>query len=176
MEALVRDHLRAGRRREAFELLVEWLQHKVFRLACSILQDEVRAEDAAQDVFLRVWQALPGFEQRSSPATWVYAITRNLCLTRAKQLGTERARLGSGPEAGASGAGGPRSCVDIELALGRLPEKYRRILTLFYYEEKSYENVAEMLEMPMGTVKTHLHRARTQLRRELEVQGLRRVV
>ncbi|MCP5117221.1 MAG: sigma-70 family RNA polymerase sigma factor, partial [bacterium] len=67
--------------------------------------------------------------------------------------------------------------LDLDLALSRLPESYRRVLTLFYYEDKSHQRVAEMLDMPVGTVKTHLHRARKQLREVLEEQdhAVRRV-
>jgi RNA polymerase sigma-70 factor (ECF subfamily) len=166
-ERAIQRHLEAGRYPEAFELLVETLQHKVFRLACSILQDETLAEDTAQEVFLRVWRALPQFQGRSSPATWIYTITRNLCLTRAKERDAGRLRLPPAPPA--SGVQPPKA-YDIDLALNALPAHYRQVLMLFYYEEKSYEAVAEMLGLPMGTVKTHLHRARKLLRMALEEQ------
>ena len=169
MEDLVRQHLDAGRRHEAFELLVEWLQHKVFRLAFTLLRDEGLAEDAAQDAFLRVWRALPQFEGRSSLSTWVYTITRNVCLTRVRKLASEsRAEVfGAGAEFEPAI---DRSAMDLERALCHLPEKYRQVLELFYFEEKSCEAVAQMLGMPMATVKTHLHRARKQLREVLEKQ------
>jgi len=161
MDETFRACLRAGRREEAFELLYDSFRHKVFRLACSILRDESLAQDATQDVFLRVWRGLPAFKGESSAATWVYAITRNLCLTRAKTM--PAVFLQSDFPAGEHGRG-----PDLDLALDRLPEPYRQALVLFYYEEKSYEAISEVLAIPMGTVKTHIHRARKQLRRVLE--------
>jgi RNA polymerase sigma-70 factor (ECF subfamily) len=168
--APIEEHLRAGRYREAFELIVQQFGPKVYRLACSLGNDEALAEDAAQEVLVRVWRALPRFEGRSSVSTWIYAITRNLCLTRAARRAADeirRSRLAAVPDhAGRQ----PPSEYDLEQALARLPPHYRRVLVLFYYEGKSYEAVAEALGLPLGTVKTHLNRARKRLRAALEEQ------
>lgn len=170
MDEQIWNHLEAGRYREAFELLVEALGNKAFRLACSMLQDEELAKDVVQEVFLRVWRALPAFERRSSPATWVYAITRNLCLTRAARREVERKRERSEAPPAAGVPAPARASADLERALESLPARYRQVLVLFYFEEKSYEAVAEMLDLPLGTVKTQLHRARSRLRAALEEQ------
>lgn len=170
MHEQILDPLKAGRYRQALELLVQAFGDKVFRLACSILRDEELAKDAVQEVFLRVWLALPGFEQRSSPATWIYAIARNLCLTRAARREVERKRGRSEARSTAEVPAPARASPDLERALAGLPPRYRQVLVLFYYEEKSYEAVAEMLGMPLGTVKTQLHRARNRLRAALEEQ------
>ena len=74
------DHLAAGRHARAFDLVVPAYRDRVFRLAYSILQDRAAAEDAAQETFVRVWKALPGFDGRAALGTWIYAITRNTCL------------------------------------------------------------------------------------------------
>lgn len=170
MDEQIWNDLEAGRYREAFELLVEALGNKAFRLACSMLQDEELAKDVVQEVFLRVWRALPAFERRSSPATWVYAITRNLCLTRAARREVDRSRQCSEAPSRAGVPAPARASADLERALESLPARYRQVLVLFYYEEKSYEAVAEMLDLPLGTVKTQLHRARSRLRAVLEEQ------
>jgi len=164
------SHFEAGRYREAFEMLVEAFGNKAFRPACSIVQDEDLAKDVTQEVFLRVWRALPAFERRSSPATWIYAITRNLCLSRSARRNVEHRRERSGAPPPASVQAPARAGPDLERALANLPPRYRQLLILFYYEEKSYEAVAEMLGLPLGTVKTQLHRARNQLRAALEEQ------
>src|SRR5580693_1796363 len=75
---------------QAFERLLDEYRDKVFRLACSILGDEAAAEDAAQEVFLRIWKALPDFRGDSSVSTWIYAIARNTCLTRRRIAGAQR--------------------------------------------------------------------------------------
>lgn len=149
----------------AFELLVTNYRDKVLRLAYSILGDRVLAEDTSQDVFVRIWRALPAYRGLASVSTWVYAITRNTCLTALKRARTINAidindpsitlpREQPRPE--------PRR-PDPLRALSQLPEKYRQVIILFYMEEKSYQEVADLLDIPIGTVKTYLHRAKKAL-------------
>ncbi len=150
---------------ETFESIVEEYQGRVFRLACSILRDEAAAEDAAQEVFIKVWKSLPKFRGQSSLGTWIYAISRNTCLTRLKRerirdtLPLEEAKIAS-LQSQENHADDGR---DIRALVERLPEKYRQVLVMFYFEERSYEQVAEALALPMGTVKTYLHRAKKEL-------------
>jgi RNA polymerase sigma-70 factor, ECF subfamily len=161
-EEEIRQNLAAKRYREAFERLLGEYQHKVFRLAWSMLGNEALAEDTAQEIFIRVWKALPGFRAGSSVSTWLYAIARNACLTAAK-ANTRRSTFTL--EQARSMAARERPAPDERLRdmVARLPEKYRQVITLFHMEERSYEEVARMLGMPMGTVKTCLHRARKEL-------------
>jgi RNA polymerase sigma-70 factor, ECF subfamily len=165
----IQEHLGAGRYREAFELLLERYRHKVFRLSWSMLADDAAAEEMAQDVFLRIWRVLPDYRGEASLSTWIYAITRNCCLTQRKK---SRARSTTSIEdpgilrAAESklAAHGKRSHEpDVAALMAQLPLPYRQALTLFYLEEKSYEDVAASLGLPVGTVKTRLHRARKQL-------------
>jgi len=147
-----------SRYHEAFELLLARYQNKVFRLAYSILGNAALAEETAQDIFVRVWKALPVYNGQASVSTWLYAISRNACLSARRKHAARR-------ESPLEETAEPRSSdhvmqVDVPALLARLPEVYRRVLTLFYLEEKSYLEVAQMLDLPMGTVKTHLHRAK----------------
>ena len=174
MDEDIRTYLDASRYREAFELLLDRYQHKAFRLAYSMLGNEASAEEMVQDTFLRIWKALPSYRGDASLSTWIYAITRNRCLTRRKDLRERRSisieepsvkaavdsLLASKPE------GGER-LPDSAMLLAQLSPPYREVLRLFYLEEKSYEEVAAMLGLPIGTVKTYLHRARKQLARPL---------
>ncbi|MFZ3201886.1 MAG: RNA polymerase sigma factor [Candidatus Acidiferrales bacterium] len=158
---------------EPFERIMEEYQGRVFRLACSILRNEAAAEDAAQEVFIKVWKALPKFQGQSSLGTWIYAISRNTCLTRLKReriretLPLEEAKAAVMP----SPQGDPAGEREIRALVDRLPEKYRRVLVMFYFEERSYGQVAEALDMPMGTVKTFLHRAKKELASLLGAAG-----
>lgn len=166
----LQEQLRARRCREAFESIVREFGQRVFRLAYSYLGDEALAEDAAQEVFLRVWRALPHFQGRSSISTWIYAITRNLCLTRVARRASEELRRPRLEPASKPCFGHAPATYDLEQALAQLPAHYRQALVLFYFEGKSYEAAAELLGLPVGTLKTHLHRARKLLRAALEEQ------
>src|ERR1041385_8452755 len=109
MEQEIRACLDQKRYREAFDLLLAEYRNKVFRLCSSMLGDSTQAEDLAQDVFMRIWKALAGFRGQSSLSTWIYAITRNTCLTAIQsaaakkevpleEAGVERRAAASQPE------------------------------------------------------------------------------
>ncbi|MGD0812428.1 MAG: RNA polymerase sigma factor [Verrucomicrobiota bacterium] len=166
--------LEARRYTEAFEPLLESFKGRVFRLAFSILHNETYAEDAAQDAFLKIWKALPTFHGGSSLSTWIYAITRNTCLTELKRR--DRHPTVSLQEPDVEAASGripalqsndpePGSVTDVETLLAELPANYRQAITLFYLEQKSYEEAAQMLGIPIGTLKTLLFRAKKELLR-----------
>lgn len=169
-EQPIRELLTARRFHEAFESIVEGFRDKVFHLALSFMHNESIACDCAQDTLLRVWKALPTYRGEASLSTWIYTIARNVCFTQ-----LARAKRGvmlslddpdfSGlaesicmPEPTAAG-----SVMDAEVLLARLPDKYQRVLRLFYLEQKSYDETAEMLGIPVGTVKSYLFRARKEL-------------
>jgi RNA polymerase sigma-70 factor (ECF subfamily) len=166
--------LSARRYDEAFEPLLESFKDKVFRLAFSILRDETQAEDVAQDVFVKIWKALPAYHGGSSLSTWIYTITRNTGLTELKRR--DRHRTVSLQEPGMENASSripalqsadpqPGLEMDVAMLLAELPGNYRQVITLFYLEQKSYEETARMLGLPLGTVKTLLFRARKELLR-----------
>lgn len=170
MDEDIRTYLDASRYREAFELLLDRYQHKAFRLAYSMLGDEAFAEEMVQDTFLRVWKALPSYRGDASLSTWIYAITRNCCLTGRKDIRGRRSISIEEPgvkaavdSLRASRPEGRERLPDSATLLAQLSPPYREVLRLFYLEEKSYEEVAAMLSLPIGTVKTYLHRARKQL-------------
>ena len=170
--------LRGGATEAAFERLIDRYENKVYRLCCSLLRDPDQAQDAAQESLVRVWKALAKYDQRASLSTWIYTITRNRCPTAIERrrdldsLSDSEVQL----QAEAAQAVGPEPEQD-HLAMLRelveaLPERYRRVLTLFYYEERSVAEVALMLGQPEGTVKTNLHRARAALAEQLRALGL----
>jgi RNA polymerase sigma-70 factor (ECF subfamily) len=154
---------------EAFELLLSRYDDKVFHLAYSILGNRALAEESAQDTFVRIWRALPAYRGLSSISTWVFAITRNTCLTALKRhrkggmLSLEDPGVLLKVERQSVPPGGQPRGLDLPRLVARLPEKHRQVILLFYMEEKSYDEVAHLLGLPMGTVKTYLHRARKAL-------------
>jgi RNA polymerase sigma-70 factor (ECF subfamily) len=169
MDEEIRTHIGEKRYPEAFELVLAQYQNKVFRLAYSMLGNRALAEDAAQEIFVRIWRSLPGYRGLASVSTWIYAIARNTCLTALKSSAVRRTISLDEPHVRAAAetriaghheaAPGP----DLPYLVSQLPEKYRQVIMLFYMEERSYEEVARLLDLPMGTVKTYLHRAKKEL-------------
>jgi RNA polymerase sigma-70 factor (ECF subfamily) len=166
--------LEARRYDEAFEALLGNLKVKVFHLALSILRNPTQAEDAVQDIFVRIWKGLPTYHGGSSLSTWVYTIARNTCLTELKRRARhptvslqepEMAEAASRNPALRSTDPEPGSEMDVESLLGQLPGRSRQVITLFYLEQKSYEETARMIGAPIGTVKTLLFRAKKELAR-----------
>jgi RNA polymerase sigma-70 factor (ECF subfamily) len=155
---------------KAFDLLLPEYRNKVFRLAYAMMGDATRAEDIAQEVFIRIWKGLAGYRGQSALSTWIYAITRNACLTALKTTGAkkevsiEEPGIARAVEESNSAVRPPFGAeIDLVRLMEQLPEKQQQVLRLYYMEDKSYDEVARLLEWPMGTVKTYLHRARKQL-------------
>ena len=153
--------LTSGRRTEAFEALLAAYQDKVFRLSYSMLGDRAQAEDTAQESFLRIWKSLDRYRDDSAIGTWIFSITRNVCLTAISKRAARRTAPIEHAERVASDP--PDRERDMLRLVRELPENYRQVVMLFYMEDRSYDEVARMLDLPVGTVKTHLHRARKQL-------------
>jgi RNA polymerase sigma-70 factor (ECF subfamily) len=154
---------------QQFEAVLRAYQDKVFRLCCAMLGNRALAEETAQEVFLRIWKALPGYRGESSLSTWIYSITRNACLTSIKKnagrrdFSLELPAVRHAAERSAGGLQMPDRQPDILRLVGELPAHYRQVILLYHMEEKSYEELAAMLDLPLGTIKTYLHRARKQL-------------
>jgi len=168
MDEEIRAHLASEQWSEAFDLVLRHFRTKVFHLAFSILGNQEQAEDASQEIFIRVWRALPGYRAQSTISTWIYSIARNTCLTALKSAGARRTISLEDPATRAaaekkSQSVEPRRSPDLQRMVDALPENQRQVVILFYMEEKSHEEVSRLLGMPIGTVKTHLHRARKEL-------------
>lgn len=163
--------LASGRRTEAFEALLAAYQDKVFRLCYSMTGDRAQADDAAQESFLRIWKAMERYRGDSALGTWIFSIARNVCLTALARRGSRR--YAPIEEAERSTPDPPDRQRDIVRLVAQLPNNYRQVVMLFYMEEKSYEEVARLLDLPTGTVKTYLHRARKQLAAMLRDDELR---
>jgi RNA polymerase sigma-70 factor (ECF subfamily) len=159
--------IRQRRYRDALEQLLNLFEHKIFRMAVTMLKDRGRAEEVTQDVFLKVWRALPDYDGRASLSTWIYTIARNTCLSAVRSATYRRTTpIDEVTEPTAT------SHIHRDLALAEcvaaLPEVERLVITLFYWEDRSIRDVALALDLPEGTVKSHLHRARRALGEMME--------
>lgn len=166
---------RAGPRRDAsaFAELVRRHESKVRGLLLRLTGNRTLADDLGQEAFLRAYRGLERFEGRSRFSTWVYRIAYNVYLnhrTRTKALGSLpadfEARVAAPDVMESVGRSDLRR--DLTAAIDQLDERYRAVIVLYYIEDVSYPEIAEVLDLPLGTVKTHLHRARKMLRAQLE--------
>lgn len=163
---------------DAFALLVQRHQHRVFNLVYRMLQQYDEANEVTQETFLAAWQGLPAFRGDARFSTWLYRIAYNCCLKQLEQRKRDRT-LQTAIQAEQSLEDADRETrVDTEMAsherqtlvreqLSTLPTKYRLVLVLRHLQEKTYEEMAEILAMPIGTIKTHLFRARNLLKERL---------
>src|SRR2546428_12529837 len=165
----------------AFQELVDRYKDLVFALIGRTVQDRSRAEDLAQDVFLRIHRGLPYFRGEARLSTWIYRIVANVCVqdqTRpgapvpSVSLDDERTRARVTPSAADRQFGDLELRDRLEKAIARLPPNYRLLIAAHYLDGVLYEDLAEALQLPLGTVKTQLFRAKPQLRRALE-KGLK---
>jgi len=161
---------------EAFGALVLAHQQFVYNLAWRALGDEHEAQDAAQEAFLRVWQALPNFRGQAQFRTWLYRIVTNVCYGRLPRLRRQMAALGEMEVAEMSDESQLEPSAQVEASEQRaflwreieaLPESYRVLVLLRYQQGLPYEEIASVLSLPLGTVKTGLFRARARLREAL---------
>jgi RNA polymerase sigma-70 factor (ECF subfamily) len=165
---------------ELFSILVERYQDRIYNLSLRLLENPDDALDAAQETFVRAYASLAQFEPERPFAPWLLRIATNTCFgqLRKRRPGTLSLDAMEEREADAALASDetadPQQQVEravrdeeIQCAVLALPEPYRTVVLLRYMEELPYEAIAAALQMPLGTVKTTLHRARQRLRTAL---------
>lgn len=167
-----------GGDRAAFRVIVEEYGRMVTHIVSRIVRDESEKEDLAQDVFLKVYENLDGFEFRSKMSTWIARITYTTCLNfmekKRPSLADDDLEEAGGMDSFASATPAPDTVAHragvaeiLEREIGALPLKHRTAITLFHLEEMSYDEIGEAMGLPVGTVKSYLFRARRQLRERL---------
>ncbi len=158
-------------RSEAFGTLIERYERAVYNLCLRTLRDAEEAKDASQEAFLKAFRAMRTFRPDAKFSTWIFSIAYHACcdrFNRRKRYSDselpERADPGPGPDAVLERRD---EAAELRAAIDALPEKYRAVVTLYHLQGHQYEEIARVLDLPMGTVKTHLFRAKEQLRRQL---------
>ena len=184
MDALVNKRIKQVLKgdQNAFSDIVSLYQHKLYQICYRMLGNKQEAEDISQEAFVRAYINLHSFDQKRKFSTWLYRIATNLCIDRIRKkkpdyyldaeiAGTEGldmySQLSSNDQL-------PDDVVEqmelqdrIQYEISRLPDKYRSVIVLKYIEELSLQEISEILDMPLGTVKTRIHRGREALRKQL---------
>jgi len=157
-----------------FARLVEAYQDRVYRTAYAFVQHREDAQDLTQEVFLRTVRALDSLDAARALWPWLRRVTTNLALSYLKQR-RGHLSLDELPEAAlpAGDTAEPSwTLVDLQRALADLPPLWRIVLVLRHQEDLTYEEIARLTELPVGTVKTYLFRARRALRARLSTRGV----
>ncbi|HVP56863.1 MAG TPA: sigma-70 family RNA polymerase sigma factor [bacterium] len=169
----------------AFTAIVDRYKDRVFWLVKRMVGD-MDAEDLTQEAFLRAYRAMPALRTGATLRTWLFRIAHNLCLTELAKRGRRGEHLSIEEEGDerlepllAQASKNLEERLDERDFAGRvldqvqqLPVAYRTALTLYYMDEAKYEEIAEVMGIPLGTVKTYLHRARLRLRQLVIGSGL----
>jgi RNA polymerase sigma-70 factor (ECF subfamily) len=163
---------------DAFAKLVQKYQSRVLTLATRILNNRSEAEDVAQDIFVKVFQSLPDFRGASRFSTWLYRITVNHCLNHIRRRTRHQQTLvatESEEWMQESSTASPHQTLEhkerwalVQAKLQLLSPDHRTIVLLRDFEGLSYEEIADVLQLESGTVKSRLHRARMELKALLE--------
>ncbi len=162
-----------------FDLLVKKYQRQVFSLCYRMLGDADEAADAAQESFVKAYNALQSFRQDASFLTWIFRIAHNFCLDAGRRRSVRKAdsldeMMANAPELPSADpspeewAMKKQEAERVRGAILRVPERYRSALVMFYLNGLTIREISKALGRPEGTVKSDLHNAREILRRKLE--------
>ncbi|WP_042454368.1 RNA polymerase sigma factor SigW [Neobacillus dielmonensis] len=184
MEQIVKKRIKQVMKgdHDAFGDIVELYKNSIFQLCFRMLGNRHEAEDLAQEAFIRAFVNIESFNQDLKFSTWLYRIATNLCIDRlrkkkpdyyldAEVAGTEGLTMYSQIP---SNTPLPETEVEslelqetVQNEILKLPEKYRSAIVLKYIEDLSLNEISEILDLPLGTVKTRIHRGREALRQQL---------
>jgi RNA polymerase sigma-70 factor (ECF subfamily) len=150
----------------AFHALIDRHAQRLYRVAVSLVGNASDAEDVLQETFIGAFRGLKGFQGRASVKTW---LTRILMMQAAQfRRSRKRKKTEIMPVDVSAASISSEAGMDINAALADLSPEHRQVLVLREYEQMSYEEIAEVLDVPRGTVESRLHRARGELRERLK--------
>jgi RNA polymerase sigma-70 factor (ECF subfamily) len=164
---------------QAWETIVRQHWRKVFNVAYKFVGKHDEAEDLTQDIFLKIFKALRTFDRRANFQTWIVSISRNLCIDHYRSVRKERQTIARDVDSTelqpASTDRGPYAAAEhqdlrelLRVALGKLPPALRTAVVLRDLQELSYQEIADQLALPEGTVKSRINRGRLELARQLK--------
>ena len=175
--------LARGGREAAYRELVRRYERPVFALLYRMVRDRELAEDLAQETFVKALNAIESYRPEFKFSSWIFKIANNAAIDHLRRRELDTLSLDGSPHAETPEAmqatalqigarqESPLDAVEarelggaIEAAIGRLRPEYRSCILLRHVEGRAYEEIAEILDLPLGTVKTYIHRARNELR------------
>jgi RNA polymerase sigma-70 factor (ECF subfamily) len=162
----------------AWDLIVGRYRRKVFNVAYQFVGRHDEAEDLTQDIFIKIFKSLETFDRRANFQTWLISVSRNVCIDHYRSVRKERETLDYGVDANqlsaASSEAGPLAALEqqdrvalLRRAMAVLPETLRTAVLMRDIQERSYQEIADALQLPEGTVKSRINRGRTELAREI---------
>src|SRR6202790_2437493 len=162
----------------AWDVIVRQHWRKVFNVAYKFVGKHDEAEDLAQDIFLKVFKSLDTFDRRANFQTWLVSVSRNLCIDHYRSVRKERETINRDVDAGelspASPDESPVAAIEqrdrvilLRQALAALPASLRTAVLMRDIQEMSYQEIADTLRLPEGTVKSRINRGRSELGRQI---------
>jgi RNA polymerase sigma-70 factor (ECF subfamily) len=155
----------------AFEPIAQRWQRPLVNLAYRFCGDRARAEDLAQEAFLRAFRGLRGWRREAAFSTWLFALATNLFRSELARFPIPTVTLSQLPELPSNADRHDFREAAVRRAVATLPPKYRDAVTLFYFHDMNIQAAAHSLSIPEGTLKARLSRARDMLRRKLGEEG-----
>ncbi len=168
---------------EAYSIILKRYRDAVFALVYRMVRNREEADDITQETFIRAFKALSRYTPKYAFSTWIFRIATNRCIdylrkrkisivpldqgirTKTGELRREIADFSTRPD---EIFFQKRRRISIEQAIGSLPPKYREVILLKHKQERSYEEIAHILNLPLGTVKVRIFRARELLKKKLK--------
>jgi RNA polymerase sigma-70 factor (ECF subfamily) len=180
IESLIQRCLRGDQ--NAWELIVRQYWRKVFNIAYKFVGKHDEAEDLTQEIFIKIFKSLSSFDRRANFQTWLISVSRNLCIDHYRSVRKERETIDRQVDPNqltpASTDPGPMAALEqrdrvtlLRQALGQLPDTLRTAVLMRDIQEMSYQEIADKLGLPEGTVKSRINRGRTELARHVKKQG-----
>ena len=177
IETLIQRCLRGDQ--AAWDLIVKQYWRKVFNVAYKFVGKHDQAEDLTQDIFLKIFKSLDTFDRRANFQTWLISVSRNLCIDHYRSVRKERETIDRDVDANeltpASRDEGPIAALEhrdrvalLRQALAALPDTLRTAVLMRDIQELSYQEIAERLRLPEGTVKSRINRGRSELARQIK--------
>lgn len=163
---------------KAFRQIVERYHSTAYAVVRGVLGDSDEVDDVLQNVYVKIYRGLAGFRGESRLSTWIYQIARNEAINAARKrrpVGTpvEDVAVAAGDAASPEVSFGKRELSErMEAAMAAMDDNYRMVLELRYMGERSYDEIAEAMGLPVGTVKTYIYRGKVQLKKILTRRGL----